>query len=173
MPLLSLSPIVSVKLKHLWKKPNSSLLYYRRRIPDDIKPLLKASGSEWAGKPQVVISLQTHDLRAAASKIATLAKTHDEEWEQLRIPSNTGTWAQAERFLRDKGINPAAPTADKEALSFFFDTVDHILPAKAQDNLQEAHEHGNPNNPARDIFGTCPRLSLRPFKSSKDAGNSP
>ena len=151
MPLLPLSSIVSIKLKHLWKKPNSSLLYYRRRIPDDIGPLLETSGSEWAGKSQIVISLQTHDLKAAASKIANLAQKHDEEWEQLRTPSKTGTWAQAERFLRDKGINPAAPDADKDALSIFFDSLDNSLPSKVQDNLQEAHEFGDPVNPERDI----------------------
>jgi integrase len=140
---------VSVKIKHLWKKPNIPLLYYRRRIPDDIKPLLEASGSEWSGKAQIVISLQTDDLKAAASKIATLAKTHDEEWEQLRNPPKSGTLAQAERFLRDKGINPASPDTDKEALSFFYDTFD--LPAKVQDKLQEAYEDDTPINPKRDI----------------------
>ena len=151
MPLLPLSSIVSVKLKHLWKKPNSSLLYYRRRIPDDIGPLLETSGSEWAGKSQIVISLQTHDLKAAASKIAQLAKMHDEEWEQLRAPSKGGTWAQAETFLRNKGINPAAPAADKEALSIFLDSVEQSLPAKAKDNLQEAYERDYPINPSLDI----------------------
>jgi integrase len=151
MPLLSLSPIVSLKLKHLWKKPNSSLLYYRRRIPDDIKPLLEASGSPWAGKPQIVISLQTSDPKAAASKIAKLAEQHDKEWEQLRNPSQAATLAQAERFLRDRGIDPAAPAADEEALGIFFDTLNDSLPARVQDNLQEAYEYGNPINPKRDI----------------------
>src|SRR5260370_5746202 len=33
MPLFHLSPVVSVKLKHVWRKPGSSLLYFRRRIP--------------------------------------------------------------------------------------------------------------------------------------------
>jgi hypothetical protein len=171
MPLISLSPIVSVKIKHLWKKPDSPVLYYRRRIPDDIKALLQASSSKWAGKAQITISLQACDLKVAASKIATLAKAHDEEWEQLRTPSKTGTWAQAERFLRDKGINPAAPDADKEALSFFYDTFD--LPAKVQDKLQEAYEDDTPINPKRDIDLYLSQLPLRPFKLSKDAGNSP
>lgn len=68
---------MSVKIKHLWKKLNNSLLYYRRRVPDDIQPLLEGSGSEWAGKVQIVISLKTDDLRAAASKVAKLAQQHD------------------------------------------------------------------------------------------------
>lgn len=151
MPLLALSPIVSVKVKHLWKKPTSSLLYYRRRIPDDIKPLLEASGSEWAGKAQIVISLQTDNPKAAAPKIAKLAEQHDKEWEQLRNPSKAGTLAQAEQFLRDRGIDPAAPNADEEALGIFFDTVDDSLPTKIKDDLQEAYEHGAPINPRRDI----------------------
>jgi integrase len=151
MPLLALSPIVSVKVKHLWKKPTSALLYYRRRIPDDIKPLLEASGSEWAGKAQIVISLQTDDPKAAASKIAKLAEQHDKEWEHLRNPSKAGTLAQAEQFLRARGIDPAAPDADEEALGIFFDTVDDSLPTKVKDDLQEAYEYGNPINPKRDI----------------------
>lgn len=151
MPLFPLSSIVSVKLKHLWKKPNSSLLYYRRRIPDDIKPLLEASRSEWAGKAQIVISLQTHDLRAAASKVAKLAVKHDAEWEQLRKPSKAGTLAHAQRFLRDNGIDPSAPDADDDALRIFYDSLDGVLPVKVQDNLQEAYEYGNPVNPKRDI----------------------
>lgn len=151
MPLLSLSPIVSLKLKHLWKKPDSSLLYYRRRIPDDVKPLLQASGSQWAGKAQIVISLQTSDLKAAASKIAKLAQQHDNEWEQLRNPTNIGTLEHAERLLRDRGIDPAAPTADEEALGMFFDALEDSLPAHVRDDLHEAYEHDNPINPKRDI----------------------
>lgn len=158
MPLLALSPIVSVKVKHLWKKPSSSLLYYRRRIPDDIKSLLDASGSEWAGKAQIVISLQTGDPKAAASKIAKLAEQHDKEWEHLRNPSKAGTVAKAEKFLRDRGIDPAAPRADEEALGIFFDMVEDGLPTKVKDHLQEAYEHDYPINPKRDID---PHLSPR------------
>ena len=157
MALLPLSSIVSVKLKHLWKKPDSPLLYYRRRIPDDIRSLLQGSSSEWADKAQIVISLQTRDPKVAASKIATLAEAHDKEWEQLRTPSKAATWAQAERFLRDKGINPAAPDADKEALDFFYDTFD--LPAKAQAKVQEAYEDDIPINPKRDIDPYLPPVA--------------
>jgi len=123
MPLFSLSQIVSLKLKHIWKKPNSSLLYYRRRIPEDLKPMLEAAGSEWAGKSQIVISLQTSDLKTAASKIAKLTAQHDKEWEELRNPSKAGTLAQAEALLRNRGIDPAAPNEDEQALSHFFDIV--------------------------------------------------
>jgi integrase len=151
MPLFSLSPIVSLKLKHLWKKPDSPLLYYRRRIPDDIKPLLEASGSPWAGKPQIVISLQTTDPKAAAPRIAKLAEQHNKEWEQLRNPSKAGTLAQAERLLRDRGIDPTAPNADDEALNIFFDGIEDSLPTKVQDSLHEAYEYGLPVNPKRDI----------------------
>jgi integrase len=151
MPLFSISPIVSLKLKHLWKKPNSPLLYYRRRVPDDVKPLLESSGSPWAGKPQIVISLQTDDPKVAAPKIAKLADQHDKEWEQLRNPSRAGTLAQAQRLLRNRGIDPTAPTADEEALGLFFDMLDDSLPAKVQDDLHEAYGHGDPINPKRDI----------------------
>ncbi len=151
MPLFSLSPIVSVKVKYLWQKPPSSLLYYRRRIPEDLKPLLEAAGSEWAGKAQIVISLQTDDLKAAASKIAQLAATHDKEWEGLRKPSKAGTLMQAHVLLRSRGIDPAAPKEDEQALSHFFDIVEDSLPRKVQDHLQEAYENDYPVHPKRDI----------------------
>lgn len=151
MSLFPLSSTVSIKLKYSWKKPNSSLLYYRRRIPDDLRPLLDASGSEWAGKTQIIVSLQTTDLKVAASKIAKLAKQHDQEWEQLRNPSQAGTLVQAERFLRDRGIDPAMPNADEEALGIFLDAVEDRIPTKVKDNLQEAYEYGNPVNAKRDI----------------------
>jgi len=151
MSVFFLSPTVSIKLKYSWKKPNSPLLYYRRRIPDDVKPLLEASGSEWAGKEQIVISLQTDDPKAAASKIAKLAGQHDKEWEQLRNPSKAGTLAQAETLLRNRGIDPAAPEADEEALGVFFDMVEDGLPTKAKDHLQEAYQYDYPVNPKRDI----------------------
>jgi len=158
MPLLSLSPIVSLKVKHLWKKPKSSLLYYRRRIPDDVKPLLQASGSPWAGKAQIVVSLQTSDLKVAASKIVKLAQQHDAQWEELRNPTKIGTLAHAERFLRDMGIDPVAPTADEEALGLFFDSLEASLPANVRDNLHEAYEYDNPINPKRDIDPHLPPI---------------
>jgi integrase len=151
MPLLSLSPIVSVKVKYLWKKPDSSLLYYRRRVPDDVKPLLEASGSEWVGKAQIVISLQTDDPKAAVPKIAKLAAKHDKEWEQLRNPSKAGMLPQAETLLRNRGIDPNAPKADTEASDIFFDMVEDSLPSKVKDRLQEAYENDYPVNPKRDI----------------------
>lgn len=151
MPLFSLSPIVSLKLKHIWKKPNSSLLYYRRRIPEDLKSLLEVAGSEWAGKSQIVISLQTSDPKTAAPKIAKLTAQHDKEWKELRNPSKAGTLAQAESLLRNMGIDPAAPNEDEQALSHFFDIVEDSLPGRVKDNLQEAYEEDYPTNPKRDI----------------------
>jgi hypothetical protein len=44
---------MSVALKHSWKKPNSSLLYFRLHVPDDIKPLLIAAGSRMPGSPSM------------------------------------------------------------------------------------------------------------------------
>jgi hypothetical protein len=151
MPLLALSPIVSVKVKYLWQKPTSSLLYYRRRVPNDLKPLLEASGSEWAGKDQIVISLQTDDPKAALPKIAKLAAKHDKEWEQLRNPSKAGMLAQAETLLRNRGIDPTAPQADKVALRIFLDMIEDGLPTKVKDDLQEAYENDYPVNPKQDI----------------------
>lgn len=113
--------------------------------------MLEASGSEWAGKSQIVISLQTSDLKAAAPKVAKLTAQHDKEWEELRNPSKAGTLAQAETLLRNRGIDPAAPNEDEEALGHFFDIVEDSLPREVQDNLQEAYEQARPANPRRDI----------------------
>ena len=63
MALLHLSSLVSVKLKYVGQKSNSSLLYFRRRIPGDIKPLLAAAGAPHAGKIHYVVSLQASDPR--------------------------------------------------------------------------------------------------------------
>jgi integrase len=167
MPLLALSRIVSVKVKYLWQKPTSPLLYYRRRVPDDIKSLLEASGSEWAGKEQIVISLQTDDPKAAAFKIAKLAAKHDNEWEQLRNPSKAGLLAQAETLLRNRGIDPAAPKADEEALGIFFDMVEDGLPTKVKDHLQEAYEHDYPVNPKRDIEPHLPPVVATAFQIAR------
>jgi hypothetical protein len=164
MPLLALSRIVSVKVKYLWQKPTSSLLYYRRRVPDDVKPLLESSGSEWAGKTQIVISLQTDDLKVAASKIAKLAAKHDTEWEQLRSPSKAGLLTQAKTLLRNSGIDPGAPKADEEASDIFYEMVEDSLPTKVKDRLQEAHEYGYPVNPKRDIDPYLPPVVATAFQ---------
>lgn len=155
MPLLALSPIVSVKLKHSWKKPNSSLLYYRRRIPDDIKPLLEASGSEWAGKEQIVISLQTDDPKAAASKIAKLAAKHDKEWDQLRNPSKVSQLDQGRALLRNMGINPGAPKPSKADITkelIFYDLLEETLPVNVKDDLEEMYENGDKAEPEHDTY---------------------
>jgi integrase len=143
--------MVSVKVKYLWKKPSSSRLYYRRRIPDEVKPLLEASGSEWAGKTQIVISLQTDDPKAALPKIAKLAAKHDKEWEQLRNPSKAGLLAQAETLLRNKGIDPAAPKADVGTELIFYDWLEESLPVKVREELEEAYENGVEVDPKRDV----------------------
>ncbi|WP_126228286.1 DUF6538 domain-containing protein [Burkholderia ambifaria] len=85
--LLHLALLASVKLKYGWKKSNSPLLYFRRRIPDDVKPLLATTGSAHAGKIHYVASLQTSDPWVAAPKVAKLVKETDEDWERLRNPT--------------------------------------------------------------------------------------
>ncbi|MGP8442383.1 DUF6538 domain-containing protein [Burkholderia vietnamiensis] len=107
MALLHLSSLVSVKLKYVWQKSNSSLLYFRRRIPDDIKPLLAAVGSPHAGKAHYVVSLQTSDPRVAAPKVAQLVKETTEDWERLRNPTRAGYLQEARELLTQYGIDPA------------------------------------------------------------------
>ncbi|MGF6443625.1 DUF6538 domain-containing protein [Paraburkholderia youngii] len=123
MTLLRLSSIVSVKLRYVWQKPKSSLLYFRRRIPDDVKPLLAAAGSPHAGKIHYVVSLQTSDPRVAEPKIAKLVKQTDEEWERLRNPTREGVQQQARELLAQHGIDPSNLEETPEGALWAFETV--------------------------------------------------
>ncbi|SAK88624.1 site-specific tyrosine recombinase XerD [Caballeronia glebae] len=134
MALLHLSSIVSVKLKYVWQKPNTSLLFFRRRIPDDIKPMLAANGSPLAGKVHYVVSLQTSDPRVAAPRIAKLVKQTDEDWARLRSPSRGDIAQQAHEFLVRGGVDPSDPQATPEAVEAFFEFVDHQLPKAVQED---------------------------------------
>lgn len=105
------------------KKPGSALLYFRRRVPDDIKPLLTAVGSPHAGKEFIVVSLKTSDPKVAASRIAKLVRQTDNEWKALRNPSRSGSLRQAYQLLEQHGVDPLDPTADESALARFLETV--------------------------------------------------
>ncbi|USU15358.1 DUF6538 domain-containing protein [Paraburkholderia fungorum] len=119
---------MSIKLKHVWRKPGSSLLYFRRRVPDDIRPLLAASGSPHAGKAHIVASLQTSDPRAAAPRIAKLLLQTTEEWEQLRRPTREGVKKQARQLLVDNGIDPWDPTGTPKELEAFHEFLEAQVP---------------------------------------------
>jgi integrase len=135
MALLRLSPIVSVKLRYVWQKPKSSLLYFRRRIPDDVKPLLAAAGSPHAGKIHYVVSLQTSDPRIAAPKIAKLVKQTDEEWERLRNPTRAGNLQEARELLAQHGIDPSnLAETPEEALWAFEDVLEARLPQSVRES---------------------------------------
>ncbi|WP_321807977.1 tyrosine-type recombinase/integrase [Burkholderia sp. BCC1993] len=128
MSLLRLSSIVSVKLKYTRPKTGSSLLLFKRRIPDDIKPLLPA-GSKYAGKAHYVVSLQTSDPRVAAPKVAKLVKETDEDWERLRNPTRTGDLQEARELLVRYGIDPANLEETPEgALWAFEDLLEAQVP---------------------------------------------
>ncbi|UXU87018.1 DUF6538 domain-containing protein [Burkholderia sp. S-53] len=106
MALLRLSSIVSVKLGYSRSKPGSSLLYFYRRIPDDVKPLLPA-GSKYAGKTHYVVSLQTSDPRVAAPHVKKLLQQSDEECERLRNPTRADVQQEARALLAEYGVDPA------------------------------------------------------------------
>ncbi|WP_159462873.1 tyrosine-type recombinase/integrase [Caballeronia telluris] len=133
---------MSVKLAYSRKKPGSSLLFFYRRIPDDIKALLAASGSPLAGKAHYVVSLQTSDPRVAAPKITKLLQQTNEEWEQLRNPTREGVLRQARQLLQQAGIDPKAPQETEEgALWALHDHLDDHLPQSVRED--ETIQHGN------------------------------
>ncbi|GJH23706.1 DUF6538 domain-containing protein [Caballeronia novacaledonica] len=133
MPLFHLSSIMAVHLKHTRKKGN--LIYFRRRIPEDIQSLLAAAGSPLSGKSHVVVSLQTSDPRVAAPKIAKLVKQTDAEWEELRRPSRAGTLKQAHQLLTHAGIDVSDPTGSPEiALDVFYEYLDERLPDSVKED---------------------------------------
>lgn len=141
MPLLHLSPIVAVKLKHAWRKPGSPLLYFRRRIPDDIKPLLSAAGSPHAGKAHIVVSLQTADVRTAAPLIAKLVQQTTDEWEQLRNPTREGVRKQARQLLVQNGVDPWDPKARPDALDAFHEFLEAQVPRSVLEDEDVTHGH--------------------------------
>ncbi|WP_250480615.1 site-specific integrase [Caballeronia sp. GAOx1] len=134
MALLHLSSIVSVKLKYVWQKPNTPLLFFRRRIPDDIKPMLAANGSPLAGKVHYVVSLQTSDPRVAAPRIAKLVKQTDEDWARLRNPSRGDIAQQAHELLVRGGVDPSDPQSTSDALEAFYEFLDDQLPRSVQED---------------------------------------
>ncbi|HEP6278457.1 TPA: tyrosine-type recombinase/integrase [Burkholderia vietnamiensis] len=135
MAFLRISPLVSVKLKYVWQKPNSSLLYFRRRIPGDVKLLLAAAGSPHAGKIHYVVSLQTSDLRVAAPRIAKLVKQTDEEWERLRNPTRADVQQEARALLAQYGVDPANLEETPEgALWAFEDLLEAEVPRSVLEN---------------------------------------
>ncbi|WP_433694999.1 tyrosine-type recombinase/integrase [Paraburkholderia phenoliruptrix] len=141
MTLLRLSSIVSIKLKYAWKKPNSPLLFFKRRIPDDIKRLV-ADGSKYAGKIHYVVSLQTADPKSAAPKIAKLVRETDDDWERLRNPTQESVKLQAQELLARSGVDPSNPKATPEAVDAFHDLLDAQLPtwAREDDNITEGRQ---------------------------------
>ncbi|HEF4840208.1 TPA: tyrosine-type recombinase/integrase [Burkholderia vietnamiensis] len=122
MSLLRLSSIVSVTLKYTRPKTGSSLLFFKRRIPADIKPLLPA-GSKYAGKTHYVVSLQTADPRVAAPKVAQLVQETDEDWDRLRNPTRAGHLQEARELLTQYGIDPANLEETPEGALWAFDDL--------------------------------------------------
>jgi integrase len=127
MALFRLSSLVSVKLKYSWTKPNSSLLFFKRRVPDDVKSQLSAS-SRYAGKVHFVVSLKTSDPRIAAPKIAKLVKETDDDWEQLRNPTREAIRNQAYEFLVQGGVDPSDPEETPKARDAFLEFIEHQVP---------------------------------------------
>lgn len=125
------APIMSDKLPFSWRKPGSPLIYFRRRVPDDIKPLLTAVASPHAGKAYIVVSLKTSDPKVAAKRIAKMVRQTDEEWKALRNPSRAASLRQAHELLKRHGVDPLDPEADESALARFFEAVQGQPPLRA------------------------------------------
>ncbi|MEM5342403.1 tyrosine-type recombinase/integrase [Paraburkholderia azotifigens] len=141
MPLLRLTSIVSVKLKYARPKKGSSLLFFYRRVPDDIKPLLPA-GSKYAAKTHYVVSLQTSDPKVAAPRIEKLLKQTTEEWEYLRNPTRAGVRRQAQQLLQRVGFDPMYPEETEEgALWAFEDYLEDQLPQSVREDRTIQHGH--------------------------------
>jgi len=130
-----LSPIIAMKVKYLWQKSPTGSFYFKRRVPEDILPFV-------GGKAFIQECLHTRDPKEAARQIAKLVQRTDQEWEFLRNPSRTTTVAQAKQLLRERGIDPAAPTENTEARDLFFEMVEGQLPEKVREEHHIAHQEG-------------------------------
>ncbi|SAK95972.1 Transposase from transposon Tn916 [Caballeronia temeraria] len=123
--------IMAVQLRYSWKKPGSDVIYYRRRVPDDLR--------DKVGKPYVVISCQTTDPRVAAERIKRLAKQHDEEWAHYRSPSRAGNLALAKAWLEEKKLDVVQPE-DGAVWAFEDHVEENMVGGKIPEPLQTAME---------------------------------
>ena len=128
------------KLAYCWKKPGNSLLYFRRRIPEDIKPLLIAAGSPHARKSYVIVSLKTSNPKLAALRIPEFVHRTNRQWDLLRDPMRVDAMRQAYELLRQHGVNPVDPEADEAALVRFYKALAQALPASTRKAIDEAGE---------------------------------
>lgn len=125
-------------LAHSWRKPGSTLFYFRRRVPGDIQSLLAVMGSPDAGKARIVVSLKTSDPKVAAQRIARLVRQTDEQWHELRNPTRANVLRQAHQLLLRHGVDPADAEANQRALDAFFKKVMQQLPEGIREELQIA-----------------------------------
>jgi integrase len=90
-----------IHLQYCWKKTGSPNLYYRRRVPLELQPVL--------GKKIIVESLRTSDLKKAEAAIKKIAAMHDRMWEKMGKPTKVSLLEQAEAFLQANGVVHQAP----------------------------------------------------------------
>lgn len=70
-----------VSVKHLWRKHQHGVWYYRRRYPNHVREALAQQGVQ---VPTFrVVSLKTKDPAIAAQKVAMLTRKDDWEWSSL------------------------------------------------------------------------------------------
>jgi integrase len=127
MPMLKVSPIMSVSIRYLWSRPGTDVLWFKRKVPKDLEA---AVGSKY-----LQFSLGTKDPRQAARLITAHVAEQDQEWSALRSPTRQDPTAQGLRLLRD--IDPKAPKDSEDGARWAFED---LIAAQLPDHLREATE---------------------------------
>jgi integrase len=126
---------MTAKIKYLWQRPETAMLWFRRRVPQDLRGIL--------GLDYIQQSLDTADIRQAHRLVTGLVREQDAQWKALRSDAKEGVEAQARALLTQYGINPDRPEDTSEgALWAFHDSINEQLPqsVREDDTITEGPE---------------------------------
>lgn len=99
-----LNDLMTAKVRYLFKKSNSPIFYYRRKIPDSLRPY-------YNNKQHLLISLKTTNEREAVSALQKVHLKIETEFKVYKAPSNLHE--EATKFLKPFNLR-LVPLEDQE-----------------------------------------------------------
>jgi len=136
-----------VRMKHLYQKTPTGIIYFRKRVPSDLVEL--------TGKKVYMVSLKTHDTLKAQAKARVLASELEVEWSKLRSAkevSQNGSFKDAQELLDryDVGtlVDGIGDLGQQRLLEYLMD--------KQPQPLLKEHEgsYGTLDDPEANLTGT-------------------
>ena len=124
---------IVMKVRYMWRKSDTSPWYYRRKLPDDIKAILKQRGEPTPVSR--VKSLRTHSDVLAVKMAGRETRKDDEYFYQLREGIATSKALKlAERQLNDQGLKLAPASAQTALidLDLYYDKLQEMVPNNGQ-----------------------------------------